>query len=76
MGRQLKGSSIRINSVLYAILLLMLAAGCTSRNWYEGVKQSHQQQCKQMPDSERDECLAQHDDSYDQYKRKRQEISE
>ena len=59
-----------------ALLLIALTAGCTQRSWYEGVKQSHEHQCNLLPESEREDCLAQHDDHYEDYQRKRGEISE
>ncbi len=63
-------------SALYAILLAMLVAGCSQRGWYEGVKQGHRHQCSQVPEAERDECLAQHDESYEEYRQKREGIGE
>ena len=40
------------------------------------VKQGHRHQCSQVPEAERDECLAQHDDSYEEYRQKREGIGE
>lgn len=65
-----------IASALYAILLAMLVAGCSQRGWYEGVKQGHRHQCSRVPEAAREECLAQHDDSYEEYRQKREGIDE
>ena len=58
------------------LLLVTLTSACTTRNWYEGMQQSHRQLCAQVPESEREECLAQHDDRYEDYQRKRGEVVE
>ena len=59
-----------------ALVAVTLSAGCTARNWYEGVQQNHRQRCELVPASEREECLAQHDDRYEDYQRKRSEVVE
>ncbi len=42
--------------------------------WYEGLRQSHRNECNKTPPSAREECLKAADsDSYDEYARKRQE---
>ncbi|MBI3546917.1 MAG: hypothetical protein HY081_10095 [Gammaproteobacteria bacterium] len=56
------------------ILIAMCAQACTQRAWYEGVKQSHRNECNKGPASERDDCLKGTDESYDEYQRKKQEI--
>ncbi|MDH3712766.1 MAG: hypothetical protein OET44_02835 [Gammaproteobacteria bacterium] len=66
----------RIHWIVCATVLLAVTAGCTQRNWYEGVKQSHVHRCNEVPESEREDCLSYHDDNYYDYQRKRDEIIE
>ncbi|MBI3779023.1 MAG: hypothetical protein HY274_08950 [Gammaproteobacteria bacterium] len=57
-----------------AILATLSAPACSQRTWYEGLKQSHRNECNKAPPSAREECLKAVDgDSYDEYARKRQE---
>ena len=56
-----------------AILMAISVQACTQRAWYEGLKQSHRNECNKEPPSAREECLkATNSDSYDEYQRKRQ----
>ncbi len=58
----------------FAILMAVSVQACTQQAWYEGVKQSHRNECNKEPPSAREECLkATTSDSYDEYQRKRQE---
>ena len=58
----------------FSVLMAVSAQACTQRAWYEGLKQSHRNECNKAPPSEREECLRATDsDSYDEYQRKRQE---
>ena len=56
-----------------AVLILLSAQACTQRAWYEGVKQSHRNECNKALPSEREECLRNITGGYDEYQRKRQE---
>jgi transcriptional regulator with GAF, ATPase, and Fis domain len=69
------GNYRSMKHLLYCIVVIMLltAQACTQRAWYEGVKQSHRNECHKAPPSERDECLRNTSDSYDEYQRKRRE---
>jgi len=62
--------------ILYFVAMLMVISvqACSQRLWYEGLKQSHRNECNKEPPSAREECLkATTSDSYDEYQRKRQE---
>jgi hypothetical protein len=73
-GRQFHGRGIRCTAC--AAILLVSIAGCTQRAWYEGVKHGHVDQCREVPESERKDCLSYHDDHYYHYQRMRSEITE
>jgi len=65
---------MRVFLYCIAVSMMLSAQACTQRAWYEGVKQSHRNECNKAPPSEREECLRSTDsDSYDEYQRKRQE---
>lgn len=66
----------RRQRVWYVLIAVALLAGCSQRGWYEGVKQSHRFQCSQVPQSEREDCLARHEDSYEEYRRRREGVEE
>jgi len=56
------------------MLMVISVQACSQRLWYEGLKQSHRNECNKEPPSAREECLkATTSDSYDEYQRKRQE---
>jgi hypothetical protein len=55
----------------FAVIMMLTAQACTQRAWYEGVKQSHRNECNKAPPSERDECLRNTSGSYDEYQKKR-----
>jgi hypothetical protein len=57
-----------------AVLMVISVQACSQRLWYEGLKQSHRNECNKEPPSAREECLRETtSDSYDEYQRKRQE---
>ena len=57
-----------------AVLVALVATGCTQRAWYEGIKQSQRNECYKEPPSAREECLKALDsETYEEYQRKRQE---
>lgn len=59
---------------IIVMLLIVSAPACSQRMWYEGLKQSHRNECNKEPPSAREECLkATSSDSYDEYQRKRRE---
>lgn len=60
-------------SAISAILLLVLTSACSSERIYEMFRANRQQHCDTVPKSERDNCLAQTEDSFDDYERKRSE---
>jgi len=63
--------------------LLFLAAiaapaliACSKQNWYQGMQSAHEAQCLKGPASEYDECMKQSGDSYNEYEKNREALSE
>ncbi len=60
---------------LFILLFVFLSlSACTSSNWYHGMKASEQVQCLNVPQSEYDECMKNSNESYEEYKQKREEL--
>ncbi len=55
------------------MLLSFFSLGCTNQNWYEGLKSNQKLKCQQGPVSEYDECMKRIEDSYQDYKTKKQD---
>ena len=64
---------MRVFLYCIALLVMLSVQACTQRAWYEGAKQSRRNECNKAPPSEREECLRSTSDSYDEYRRQRQE---
>ncbi|MGQ4880416.1 hypothetical protein ACOJCM_17785 [Billgrantia sp. LNSP4103-1] len=61
-------------SILLGLVALLLAS-CTTRGVYEGIKQSHLNECNQLPGGERQECLEHLPPDYETYRRQHEEIT-
>lgn len=66
----------RAKVTLIALATATAMTACSTQNWYEGVRQSQVQHCQGLPDSQREACLRGTQDSYEQYKRKREEATQ
>jgi len=68
---------MKIHNRLYKILLLIvvtLLLGCTTKSWYEGVKQGAENECRIQPQSAMDSCLERlNKRSYEDYEKARTE---
>ncbi|MDM8561339.1 hypothetical protein [Candidatus Parabeggiatoa sp. HSG14] len=49
--------------------------GCSAREGYNTLQITQQSKCKQQVPNEREECLTQVSDSYDEYIKKRREVT-
>ena len=60
------------------ILLLgaLLLSGCSERQFYEAMRNSQRVECSKLPAKQYEDCLEQHDETYDSYKRARDEAVE
>lgn len=59
-----------------ALATLAASAGCSTANWYEGVRQSELNRCQSLPESQRQACLDRAQDSWQDYERKRREATD
>lgn len=66
----------RFTFILLAVFICIFAQGCTSRQWFEGIKEAQRQDCYKIASpSERQKCLDKLDGmSYDQYKKEREAV--
>ncbi len=56
-----------------AVIIICFIEGCTYQSWYDGIQESHRQECYEYQEPERTKCLEEIK-SYDKYKRDREEI--
>jgi hypothetical protein len=59
-----------------AVLLMLAAGGCTTRDFYEVVRDNARQHCYKLPDTERVPCLERTGDDYATFERKRALVQE
>ena len=57
------------------LLFIMVMSGCTTANWYEGVRQNELLRCQSLPDSQRQACVDAAQESWQDYERKRREAA-
>lgn len=53
---------------------MILLAGCSVQQAYEGIKARSQNECYRLPDAQREKCLEAADVSYEEYQRRREDI--
>ena len=57
---------------LTLIPILLLLGACTTQAWYEGVRQSGEQECRKQPPGAVDDCLSRiNKQGYDEYTKAR-----
>lgn len=56
-------------------LLTLLLAACSTRGVYEGLKQSHLNECNQLPGAERVQCLEHLPPDYETYRRQHEAMT-
>lgn len=64
-----------MNKIAYLFLLLsvMFLQSCGSRQVYDALQHSQKQRCQNLPPSEYSECMERASQSYDNYRRERDE---
>lgn len=64
----------RFHTLLLVAFVFLTFPGCSSRPWFEGLREMERQNCYRMESSaERQECLDRVDEtSYDQYQKERE----
>lgn len=53
---------------------LVFVVSCSSKGWYEGMKNREKLLCNQVPPSEYEDCVRQAEGNYEDYRRQREEI--
>ena len=56
------------------LLLLLLVAGCTNQQVYNGAREANRQECQKLQQGEMQRCLQRLDVNYDEYQRQREEL--
>ena len=67
---------MRIIRVCCVLLSVWMLSACTQQQLYNSVKSNQRLKCEKEPPSKYEECMQQTQDSYDEYKREREEILE
>lgn len=55
---------------------VLAISGCTARAAYETVRVGERNHCNELPDTERERCLARTQDDFDAYQRKKAEAGQ
>lgn len=59
--------------LILALLVLVLLPGCSRRAWYEGARQSAENECRQLPPGGYEDCMRRvNRRSYEDYEKERQ----
>ena len=66
---------MKINCIPFVALLASVTlpiAGCTTEAWYEGMKRSAENECRQLPQGESENCLSRvNKKTYREYEKER-----
>lgn len=57
-------------------LLVLILAGCSNKQVYEGLKQSNRNDCLQLPPNQQQACLDKVNQSYEAYQREREALKQ
>lgn len=70
----LKGVLMKAKMLFFLLGAALMMSACTHRELYNAVQDNRRAKCDEMPDTQRAECLAQYQKSYEQYERERQRV--
>jgi len=56
------------------LISLLLMQACSTANFYEGARQNRQLECRKLQGSQYEECMQQHEDDYQSYHKKLEEV--
>lgn len=74
-GYRKERASIQTLLICGLIAMSTLLCACSNRQIYDAAQNNRRQECDKLPDSaQRDACLEQYSQSYDDYQREREEI--
>ena len=60
--------------VIGLLFIMLWITGCSNKQIYEGIQQNRQYECEKLVAPQREECLRQHSESYEDYQRSREEL--
>lgn len=63
-----------MQSVITAFGLLVLLSGCSNEQIYTAVQENRRFECQQYPDKRYQDCMAEHQRSYQQYQQAREQL--
>lgn len=63
---------MKLSALATSLATLLLAAGCSSQAWYDGTRQSAENDCRSQPPASYNDCMARVNTlSYPDYERQR-----
>ncbi|MBN1379946.1 MAG: hypothetical protein JXA04_12010 [Gammaproteobacteria bacterium] len=65
-----------LGNVSILLASITLVCGCSSEQIYTAIQENRQFECKKLPQPQYEECMKDYDQSYDSYRRDREEIVE
>lgn len=63
---------IRYRCLLPALAVIAVSA-CSNQQAYQAIQQNRLQECEKLLPAQREECIQQHDEPFDDYQRSREE---
>ena len=54
--------------------ILLTVQACSSASMYESVRYNRQVECRELPDSQYEDCMQQYQKDYKSYEQKREEV--
>lgn len=67
---------MKLATTALIVICLVSVGACSTRSLYGGVREGARNQCNEkVSEADRNECLQRTQDSYDEYNRKRAEVS-
>lgn len=57
--------------VMSLLAMILFASGCTNQDIYNSIQKNRQNKCSTLPPLQYEECMKQHSETYQEYKRKR-----
>ena len=61
----------RLARLAPCLAALLLTVGCSTQQWYEGVKASNRVECMRLPPDRQADCLERIETRYEEYRRQR-----
>ena len=62
--------------LLFVFVVFAMLVGCSSRAVYDNIQLNQRNECFKLPPSQRADCLDSIDQSYDEYRKEREDVVE